>query len=392
MANPMDRLKLFRELEQPASAALLRAAAACDATRVSEVTKLRSLARPELVMLALEVADARQRAKAKFPDDWERLWLDRPGIEQASSQMVADAKAKRFAALGSPVLDLCCGIGGDALSLQRAVGVKLAVDLDPTRAWMTWRNVGCGVTCADVVQLPGWSEPFHLDPSRRDGAGRRRHDVDDYLPPRAWWAKLIERRHPGALKLGPGLDVSQVPQLDEPGVELQFISEGGTLVQAVLWIGALAQHPRSALLLPEGVELVGSATLAPLGELGAYLMAVDAAVERAGLLGELARQHGLHLPHPALGLLTGPVPVTSPWWRCFELVERMPWRMERVRQWLKQHDAGIVEVKTRGGAVNPDAAQRELSSPGAGAGGARYCVFVLRFDRRVEALVTRRVD
>jgi hypothetical protein len=64
----------------------------------------------------------------------------------------------------------------------------------------------------------------------------------------------------------------------------------------------------------------------------------------------------------------------------------MPWRLSRVRECLASLDAGVVEVKTRGGAVEPDAAQRALRGPGQ----RGLTVFVLRFGRRVEAIVTER--
>ena len=50
-------------------------------------------------------------------------------------------------------------------------------------------------------------------------------------------------------------------------------------------------------------------------------------------------------------------------------------------------DAGMVEVKTRGKAVDPDRVQSDLR----GDGDTTYTVFILRFDRQVRALVTRRV-
>jgi len=49
--------------------------------------------------------------------------------------------------------------------------------------------------------------------------------------------------------------------------------------------------------------------------------------------------------------------------------------------------AGVVEVKTRGGAVDPDRAQRRLRGPGE----TPFTVFVLRWDRQIIAMVTRRL-
>jgi len=91
--------------------------------------------------------------------------------------------------------------------------------------------------------------------------------------------------------------------------------------------------------------------------------------------------------HPKLGLLTSDRVIDSPWVTGFELIERQPWRPKRVRQWLAAHDAGLIEVKTRGKACDPDKEQQRLR----GAGDTPYTVFVLRFDTKVQALITKRI-
>lgn len=64
----------------------------------------------------------------------------------------------------------------------------------------------------------------------------------------------------------------------------------------------------------------------------------------------------------------------------------MPWIEKRVRAWLREHRAGVVEVKTRGRAVDPDALQNRLR----GGGDEPYVVFVLRLGRAIEAIIARR--
>ncbi|MEM9415353.1 MAG: class I SAM-dependent methyltransferase [Planctomycetota bacterium] len=126
---------------------------------------------------------------------------------------------------------------------------------------------------------------------------------------------------------------------------------------------------------------------APLGAIARYLYAVHPAVERAGLIHLLAHQHDAPLIHRKLGLLSRDTPTDSPWLTGFELLAELPWRPKKVKRWLTDHDGGIIEVKTRGKAVDPDAVSQQLR----GKGGTPYTVFVLRFDVRVVALVCRRV-
>ncbi len=103
----------------------------------------------------------------------------------------------------------------------------------------------------------------------------------------------------------------------------------------------------------------------------------------------LCEQEDLASIHPQLGLLTSdrPEACDSPWLTPFELAVQMPWRAKKVRRWLAGQDAGVVEVKTRGGAVDPEKARRELR----GKGQTPFTVFVLRRGRKLVAYVTRRV-
>ena len=103
-------------------------------------------------------------------------------------------------------------------------------------------------------------------------------------------------------------------------------------------------------------------------------------------MGRLSDQLAAPAIHPKLGLLSADEPIDSPWLTAFELQAHMPWREKRVRQWLRAHDAGLVEVKTRGRAVDPDPLQKRLR----GRGNTSFTVFVLRWDRQRIAMIARR--
>ncbi|MEL7484971.1 MAG: hypothetical protein AAFN41_11550, partial [Planctomycetota bacterium] len=100
----------------------------------------------------------------------------------------------------------------------------------------------------------------------------------------------------------------------------------------------------------------------------------------------LAESLGVGALHPKLGVLTSDERVESRWLTGFRVLERMPWRVERVREAVASLGGGIVEVKTRGGAADPDRAQRELR----GTGERTLTVFVLRFGSAIEAIITER--
>lgn len=372
----MTPLDLWQTLMTDAQRDLRDAAAACDPTDVAAVARLRKHRDADLVRIALDLAAARRKAANKFPGKTEHLIADSEGVEQATSQRVADHKAKRFA--GMNVADLCCGIGGDAMSLQPAV----AVDFDPLRAWMAGCNAGCQTQVADVTLWQPRGDAFHIDPSRRQH-GRRTHDLDDYQPNLDALMQLLDRCAHGAIKLGPGADLDRIAHLGE----IELVSEAGSLTQAVLWTGNLAHDTsRRATLLPQNVTLAGEPCEPDIDDPMRYLFTVDPAVERAGLLGLLGLL-GLPAIHPALGALTSNNLEDSPWLTPFELIERLPYRPRKLKQWLKAHDGGTVEIKTRGRAVDPDAVQRDLRGDGA----TTYTIFILRFGKQIDALITRRV-
>lgn len=388
--NDDQRLELWRALLQPEHSDLVEAAAAIDAHDAAALMRLRTRWPAELVQVAVELAEARRKAAEKFGEDVAaRMVCAVSGIEQATSAAVARHKAQRFAALKPRrIVDLCCGIGGDAMALTQ-VAPTTAVDRSALRAWMAGRNAGCSTLVADATEADLTDAAVHIDPSRRsEHTGRRWMKYEHYQPGPAFLEQLVRSGHDVAIKLGPGVDIDALPLSDAD--ELEFISECGTLVQAVLWTGRLAQHAglRTATTLPHGAMFTGEPGLhIATDNFMKYVYTIDPAIERSGLLGAFVNETSLPALHPKVGLLTGGDLVDNPWLTAFEVVQVMPWRVGRVQRWLHEHRGGIVEVKTRGRVVNPDAMQRRLR----GGGDRMYTVFVLRFDRSVCAIITNRL-
>ncbi len=399
-----ERIALWRQVLQPEKQPLLDAAAATDAADVAGITRLRSRWDAELISVAYELLRARSKAEKKFPEP-DRLAADVQGVEQATSHIVARHKARRFAETsdatgGGRIWDLCCGIGGDSMALA-AIAEVTAVDQHPLRAWMAGRNAGCETVAADVKTLTIRGERFHLDPDRRapgwiGGESQRLWRYEDYNPGPAFIDHLLTDCPNGAIKLGPGVDLDSLPP--GPDREIEIISFNNTLVQAVLWCGALATNPglRTATRLPEGLSFTGTPG-APGGPGGRppdiaecverYLLVMHKAVERSQLIDALCADLPVREIHPGLGLFTSEEPICSPWLSSFEVVAEMPWRIKKIRAWLAANDAGVVEVKTRGGAVETDTAQKKLRC----GGDTRFTIFGLRLGRKIIAVITRRL-
>lgn len=382
-----DGIGLWQRLLGEAGRPLLDAVAAEPAPDTpAAVARWRKQYPAELVRAAMELVTARRKAADKLAAA-EQLAADAVGVEQATAIEPARYKAQRFAELSPQrVFDLCCGIGGDTMALAVCAPV-IAVDSHPLRAWMARHNArqtGAphhAAMAVDVTNLPLHNEVFHMDPSRRNERGRVWR-IEDYQPGPDFIDDLRQRCPTGAIKLSPGIDTD-----DLDGGEIEFISHRGALTQAVWWLGDLARHRRSATALPAHATLTGEPDdFLPATEPMRYLLAIDPAVERARLIHVLIEQAGAATVHPQLGLLTADRPIDSPFLTAYELLAVLPWRVKKAKQWLAEHDGGVVDVKTRGGAVDPDTAAKQLR----GKGETPYVVFVLRFDREVRALITQR--
>lgn len=394
--NCPGTLEQWQTLLDDRHADLREAAATINPREPAAVERLRSHWPMELVRLAIELADARRSAVKKFGEEIAaRLVCDVTGIEQASSLLVARYKAERFAEQKpAQIVDLCCGIGGDAMALKVFAPVT-AVDQNDVRAWMTGCNANCETVVAsaevfDISNCKGTA--VHIDPDRRTGTPGQRRRVqrfEEYQPGPAFLEELVASGMDVCMKLGPGVDFESLPQSED--IDIEVISEGGALVQALLWSGGLVRNAglRTATLLEEDrkVSFTGAADepidIAPMG---AFVFTIDAAIERLELLGAFLEETGLGAVHPKVGLLTADECINNPWLTAFAVEAFMPWRIAKVRNWLREHGSGIVEVKTRGRVVDPDVVQRQLR----GNGDVPFTVFVLRMDKSVHAIICRR--
>lgn len=382
----MSTLGAWQFLTTPQAEPLLDACRDTDLEHPATLERLRRVHTPEHCAAAIELTLARRAGAPKFGMNIHAMLCDREGVQMASAPEIAAHKARRCARMleSCSMLDLCSGIGADAMALS-AEGLDItAYDISPVRAFMTQHNARCSVRTCDVTTEDLPMLPVHCDPQRRQEASARRTPTLDELVPGIDFLRAIATRHPAVcIKLFPGVDPAHLPD-----GEVEFISQHGRLRQAVLWTGSLACVARSATTFPAGATIQGVPGPAPIASLDRFVYAVDPAVERASLIGVLAGELSLGSPHPSSGLLTGPRLLTSPFVSGFEVLEHMPWSLRRVRQALASHDAGIVEIKTRGQVIDPDRLQRDLR----GRGRTTLTLFVLRFGSSLQAIITRRCD
>jgi SAM-dependent methyltransferase len=292
------------------------------------------------------------------------MYFAHDALEQATRATVARARARRLKAAGTTaVVDLGCGIGGDLVAFARA-GLRVrGVERDPLRAAIARANLGALGLDGEVIEAdladvePRSDEVPFLDPARRDGHGRV---FDPAAMTPSWDVVSGYLTRPAVVKTLPGLPHSLLPE----GVEAQWVSDGGDLVEACLWGPGLATAPRRATALPSGAEIVGFGDRGEVGEVGGWLHEPDDAVIRAGLVGDLASRMGGRLVDTHLAYVTTDVKCTDPLARSFRVVEELPYREKPMRAALIARDVGTLTIKKRGVDVVPERLVKRLKLKG----------------------------
>ncbi|WP_320779542.1 class I SAM-dependent methyltransferase [Streptomyces sp. CRN 30] len=358
-------------LRTPAGRALLDEVRSTDpAQELAVATRLRRTHPAELVSAALGQARLRQRAVAKFgAEDAGRMFFTPNGVEQSTRARVAAYRARRFTELGvASVADLCCGIGGDAIALARAGIRVLAVDRDPAAVAAARANAEAleldgliEVRQADVTEVDtGGYDAVFVDPARRGGRGRV-FDPEAYSPPLSWAVRAARTAsRAAALKVAPGIPHEVVPD----GAEAEWISDGGDVKEAVLWFGTEPGAVR-ATLLPGPRTLLSRGLPDPeVRAPGRYLYEPDGAVVRAHLVAEVADRVGGGLLDATIAYVTSDDLRPDPYATAYEITDVLPFGVKKLKALLRKREVGVLTVKKRGSAVEPEELRRKVKPQG----------------------------
>ena len=398
-----------------AGAALLEDAVRLPADPLIRVTHLRRRTSPERAAAVVEMLELRHRARRRFPQA-DTLFFTAEGLEQATAAPIAHYRAARFVE-GVPVLDACCGIGGDAGALAHRASV-VAVDLNPATALCARANAPLfggaypvHALCADVttLDLGRWAAQgigaALFDPSRRadrsDGSRRRVRDASDYAPPLEFLTTLQAHFPALCVKVSPGLD-DETLQRFEPRVE--FLSDRGECKEAALWFGPLAEglpapapttgastgdHLYLATVLPADAP---AATLAPfacdtplLSAPRVWLLEPDPAVIRAHLVPQVAALTNAAQITPGIAYLTAEAYVPTPFASAYRILDWLPYQEKMVRARLRQLGRRVEVVKKRDVPLEPEQVRKALLDKDRS---LPSCVLVLtRYQDKITALI-----
>ena len=349
---------------------------------------------PERVHAVMNQLSLRRKAEDKFGEFARGMLFTKDGLEQATRLAVASHHAGRMRDAGiKKVADLGCGIGGDSLAFAGLGLSVLAVERDMAAAALASYNLAA---FNDVTVVRGNVEDVALesvdalwiDPARREGM-RRYSDPNDWSPSLEWVFD-VARQIPSGVKLAPGMDRDLIPE----GLEAQWVSHNGTVVEMVLWTGRL-QRPgvgRSALVMtPRGsaeMSAAADSADADVGELGEYLLEPDGAVIRARLIGDLARSLGGVMIDPSIAYISTPTAHHSPLFQGFQILERAPYSPKNLVSLVTSAQLGRVEIKKRGIDVDPAQLRRTLPLTGKNTG----TLILTRVQGVKTALLAKRLD
>ena len=355
-------------LQSPQGCSACKAMAHDDpADTPAAVARWRRKLQPERVAAAWNQVRLRILARDKFARA-DEMFFDRVALEQATDEVIAQHKAKRFAGV-SRVADLCCGIGGETIALASVCDVT-AVDRSPVRVRMTEHNVSAHdrtvrAICSDVANDRQEADAINVDPDRRP-KGPRRHDPAAGSPDLRTLVQLVQHHEHAAIKLSPGVDFDMLPF----DAEIELISHHRECKQAIAWIGRFNRNHRTATVLPAGESISASKNTdttwpqpQPITP-GSYLYEPDSAVIRANLVGLLAQQQNLNPIDEQIAYLTADHLLISSFATAFRVIDVTDFSVKKLRPWLTTHNVESLDIKTRGFAASPEDIIRSLKLNG----------------------------
>jgi hypothetical protein len=414
MGESCRRLLALAYLATEEGRKLLEEAASLPPDRLTRLTRLRRHATVEVAAAAVELLELRQRGRSKFSRA-DSMFFTAEGLEQSTGETVARYRASCFPEAGA-ILDICCGIGGDASQLAER-GRVVAVDRDPATAFCAQANTSLpsSPTCypVDVLCTDGMSlnlarlrqsgiQAVYFDPSRRTdsaaGGRRRIRDASAYMPPLEWLKTLREYFPSLAVKVSPALDDTTLQSF---GARVEFISERGECKEAVLWFGDLVKALSESSLNSPGGEsycatlLYGNHSSVTLSafpceppDLTApqqWLYEPDPAVIRAHLVPQIAAMLNASQLDPQIAYLTAKEYLPTPFAAAYRILAWMPFHLKNIQEKLRVLGRCVYAIKRRGVPFDPEDLRKKLT--GAEAGNPPAIVVLTRYKEKPIALL-----
>ena len=222
---------------------------------LSTAKRLRKTVSPSRAAIIMEQANLRIRARRKF-EHADQMFFSGKSLEQSTSSVLADYKAKRFAGV-QRLADVCCGIGGDLISLAQresnaAAMETVGIEKGPliahlANANLAALNVGnakvlsCSFEDFDIAPFDG----LHFDPDRRVKGRTTSGDLFAPSMPDIF-DRLKQEQQLVAIKVAPATEVD-VPKYP---IEREWIGDWRECKQQVVWAGpGIAEAVQTATIV-----------------------------------------------------------------------------------------------------------------------------------------------
>ena len=375
------------------ASALIRAAQAepTEAKFLYALARLRKDFPANLARAAVETVLLRKKAAVKFTRAGEMFFL-REALEVSSGEVISRYRAERFAKYDC-VGDFGCGLGGDAIGLATANRTVVAIDNDPVRLRLAEENLKVYGHSGNFIEADLLTDVLPLvpaafaDPGRRS-EGKRFLALQDYSPPPAELIARLPKNFPIGFKLAPGASWEDLALF--PG-EIEFIAVDGELKECVLWLGEMRTTARRATLLNSAgirhtLEAEEPAERRDQVEIGGYLYDPEAAVNRAGLVPNLASKIDATPIDAVVQILTSDQHRPTPFATVYRVDAVLPLDSKKISAWLRAHDIGRITAVKRGSLADTDELQNKWKLSGTT---HRFVLFTRAASQQVAVIAER---
>ena len=370
---------------------------------------LRKLTTPTRGALVMEQAQLRKKAGQKFTRA-SRMFFTRRGLEQASGQRLAEYKASRFKSL-EKVADVCCGIGGDLLSLARrdklddakALSVTtVGVEIDELTSLFARKNLDAYALDREFVDVRQIDfaefdlsklDGIHVDPDRR--VQERTVHGSRFMPSLPDVFQRLGSDCSAAIKVAPATPHAEY---FPPGVQREWIGDDRECKQQILWVGPATEKPghRTATHIGKKGEISQISVVENEARPGVvigsqilrYLYEPHAIVLAAQLNNVMGDRYGLKRFSADVVYLTGDEDIEDPLLTQFEVLAVLPISLRKTQVFLNRLEVGEIEVKKRGIDDVTVSQFKRLKL----AGNQRATVLLTRLGRSRIAVIAKRRD
>lgn len=280
----------------------------------------------------------------------KKMMFDKESIEIATPEIISKYRAKRLAC--NCIIDMCCGIGGDTISLAETCKEVIAIDnnnqmIDFVKHnCKTYGKNNVSFIQGDVLKIN--LEKFNAnyafsDPTRRI-KGKRVKGLSETIPPINQIVNKIMNFKGYCIEVSQQLKPEEIPY----DCEREYLSYNGECSCLSLYFGNLKKCERSAVILPSEIRLESRYNQKKpiVTDLKKYFYEIDPAIIKANLIGELSAEFNFTSYE---NFLTSDEKIISPYAKnSFELLAFV--KKEEIIPTLKSFDANKVVLR---GKLNP---------------------------------------